>query len=232
LWTAYYLAQQRPELSIAIVEAQSIGFGASGRNGGWLIGGISGEQKILSHLSPSKRKNAYKLLHSIIDEVEHITLKENIQCDLHRGGTIQVAARYPEQVQNLQSQLSAYREQGLTEDDYRWLDRCETLKNVNMHNTYGAIYSPHCAVINPAKLALGLAQSVCSKGVRIFENSQVTEIKNRGLYTAKGSISSQVIVPAIEGFSNNLLHLDRYILPIQSLLIATQPLSEQQWQGI
>ena len=70
LWTAYYLKRHAPELSIAIVEAQTAGFGASGRNGGWLMGNLLGEDRLLAGLPGEQRRKSFDLLHGIPDEVK------------------------------------------------------------------------------------------------------------------------------------------------------------------
>lgn len=86
LWTAYYLKQHAPGLDIAIIEAQTAGFGASGRNGGWLMGNLLGEDRLLAGLSSEQRRASFDLLHSIPDEVEIVVEKEGIDCDYRKGG--------------------------------------------------------------------------------------------------------------------------------------------------
>ena len=68
LWTAYYLKRLAPELNVAIVEAQTAGFGASGRNGGWLMGNLLGEDRLLAGLSVEQRRESFDLLHGISAE--------------------------------------------------------------------------------------------------------------------------------------------------------------------
>jgi len=81
LWSAYYLKRQAPHLNIAIVEANIAGFGASGRNGGWLMGNLLGEDRLLADCSPEQRRDAYDLLHGIPDDVETVLELEGIHCD-------------------------------------------------------------------------------------------------------------------------------------------------------
>jgi len=97
LWTAYYLKRQTPELKIAIIEAQTAGFGASGRNGGWLMGNLLGEDRLLAELDPQHRRASFDLLHGIPDEVAQVLAREGIDCDYRKGGALYCAARYPEQ---------------------------------------------------------------------------------------------------------------------------------------
>ncbi|HBK49781.1 MAG TPA: FAD-dependent oxidoreductase, partial [Pseudomonas sp.] len=86
LWTAYYLKRQAPQLNIAVIEAQIAGFGASGRNGGWLMGNLLGEDRLLGTLSPQQRRASIDLLHGIPDEVHRVLQSEGIDCDYRKGG--------------------------------------------------------------------------------------------------------------------------------------------------
>mgnify|MGYP006166879815 CR=1 FL=1 len=87
----------------------------------------------------------------------------------YEGAPLDVAARYAEQEASLRAYLQHLYDLGLGEADYRWLNPDELRQQVRMHNAYGAIYSPHCATIQPAKLVRGLAQAVQRMGVQLFE---------------------------------------------------------------
>ncbi|GAB3098825.1 FAD-binding oxidoreductase [Pseudomaricurvus hydrocarbonicus] len=237
LWTAYYLKQQAPNLKIAILEANQVGFGASGRNGGWLMGSVEGEHHLLRSLSPSDKPRAHACIHGIVDEAKRVFDKEQIDCDFAHGGWLSVAARYPEQLPIVRNQLQQLHAEGHSEHDYCWLDHSDMQSRVNIHNTYGGIFSPHAARIHPAKLVNGLAKAVERLGVSIYEHTTVTKLlppngKSGQLVTPKGVVQADIILPCVEGFSYELEHLRRYILPIQSLIVATEPLSDSQWQDI
>src|SRR5476649_433444 len=232
LWTAYYLKRQAPELRIAIVESNFAGFGASGRNGGWLMGNLLGEDRLLAGLSPERRRASFDLLHAIPDEVADVIAHEGIDCDYRKGGVLYCAARYPEQEASLRSYLDKLYRQGLTENDYRWLNPEQLAQQIRVAKPYGGIYAPHVATINPAKLVRGLARTVERMGVKIYESSPVTHWQSGSLRTAKAQVRSRWIVPAVEGYSVTLPPLGRYQLPVQSLLVATEPLSAATWDEI
>jgi glycine/D-amino acid oxidase-like deaminating enzyme len=232
LWTAYYLKRQAPGLNIAIIEAQTAGFGASGRNGGWLMGNILGEDRLLAGLSPEQRRASFDLLHSIPDEVELVIEREGIACDYRKGGVLYCAARYPEQEASLRRYLDDLYRQGLTESDYRWLSPEQLAQQIRVAKPYGGIYAPHVATIHPAKLVRGLASTVENMGVKIYENSPVTQWQSGSLRTAKASVRCRWIVPAVEGYATTLPPLGRYQLPVQSLIVATEPLSTATWDEI
>lgn len=232
LWTAYYLKRQAPELNIAIIEAQTAGFGASGRNGGWLMGNLLGEDRLLAGLSPPERRASFDLLHGIPDEVAQVLAREGIDCDYRKGGALYCAARYPEQEGSLRRYLDTLYAQGLTEADYRWLSPQQLAEQIRIAKPYGGIYAPHVATINPAKLVRGLAKVVEGMGVKIYENSPVTQWQSGSLRTANASVRAAWVVPAVEGYATTLPPLGRYQLPVQSLIVATEPLPASTWDEI
>ncbi|WP_322616959.1 FAD-dependent oxidoreductase [Pseudomonas sp. BIC9C] len=232
LWTAYYLKRQAPQLNIAIIEAQTAGFGASGRNGGWLMGNLLGEDRLLAGLSPEQRRASYDLLHNIPDQVRVVLEREGIDCDLRKGGALYCAARYPEQEASLRLYLDKLYRQGLNENDYRWLGPEQLAQQIRIAKPYGGIHAPHVATLHPAKLARGLARTVERMGVRIYENSPVTQWQSGSLRTAQASVRSHWVVPAVEGYAVTLPPLGRYQLPVQSLIVATEPLSAGTWDEI
>ncbi len=232
LWTAYYLKQQAPSLNIAILEAQTAGFGASGRNGGWLMGNLLNEDRLLAGLPTQKRRASFDLLHGIPDEVGQVLAIEGIDCNYRKGGALYCAARYPEQEASQRNYLRHLHSLGLSDADYRWLSPAELNQQLRIARPYGGIFTPHVATIQPARLVRGLARAVERMGVRLYENSPVTHWQPRQVRTSKASVRSHWVVPAVEGYGVSLPPLGRYHLPVQSLLIATEPLSEEQWRSI
>ncbi|MFK7730571.1 MAG: NAD(P)/FAD-dependent oxidoreductase [Pseudomonadales bacterium] len=236
LWTAYYLKQIKPELNIVILEARIAAYGASGRNGGWLMGMVEDLEGQVAHLPLEKRRAAFNEVHSLIDEVARVTELENIPCDLTKGGAIYAAARFAEQIPWAEHYLKLRLDAGHDEEDFRWLNAGETREHINLREVYGAVYCKHVAAIQPAKLGRGLAKAVEKLGVQIYEQSPaLLEDKNADfsfVRTAKGSVKADVCVLATEGFSFGNNALQPYIIPLQSKIIATEPLSDSLWQEI
>lgn len=232
LWTAYYLKHQAPQLNVVILEAETAGFGASGRNGGWLMGNLFGEGRLLAGLPAEQRKASYALLHGIPDEVGAVLQREGIDCDYRKAGVLYCAARYPEQATSLRAHLHELRGAGLSQQDYRWLEPAELATQLRIAKPYGAIHSPHCATIQPAKLVRGLARCVESLGVTIYEQSRVIDWQPGQVRTAQGCVRCDWVVPAVEGYAASLPPLGRYQLPVQSLLVATEPLPAEIWAQI
>ncbi|MDU9389770.1 FAD-dependent oxidoreductase [Pseudomonas sp. zfem002] len=232
LWTAYYLKQQAPQLNIAIIEAKFAGFGASGRNGGWLMGNLLGDDRLLASLSPQQRRASIDLLHDIPDEVRRVLDREGIDCDYRKGGVLYCAARYPEQERSLRGWLDDLYRQGMNADDYRWLRPEELEGQLRVSNAYGAIFSPHTATLQPAKLARGLARAVERLGVPIYENTPAIDWRPGQVRTSQATIRSHWVVPAVEGYAASLPPLGKHQLPVQSLLVATEPLEDSVWDEI
>lgn len=237
LWIAYYLKQQAPNLNIAILEANTVGFGASGRNGGWLMGSVEGEDRLLSGLETSQKQQAHHHIYGIVNEAKGVFDREGIDCDFSHGGWLSAAARYPEQLDMARKTMATLQAEGHSAEAFQWLERDELKARLNIHNPYGGIFSPHAARIHPAKLVTGLARAVERLGVNIYENTPVTNLSvseqnSNTLTTDLGTVKADIVLPCVEGFSYKLEAHRRYILPIQSLIVATEPLSDTQWQDI
>ena len=231
LWTAWFLKQLAPSIDITLLEARHCGHGASGRNGGWLMGGLEG----LSSFTDGNgrlRDDSLEAMRTLVEDVAATLQATGIDCDLAHGGSLSVAARFPEQVARAQAYLKSMHALGFKETDYHWLSAEETAQRVKVHRCGGAVFSPHVATINPMKLVSGLAQAVERAGVRIYENSPATCLDQNRIETPKGLLTSKKLVLATEGYTDNNSPIKRALLPVQSGMIATEPLSDDQWQTI
>lgn len=232
LWTAYYLKKGNPDLDVAVFEAVTTGFGASGRNGGWCMGLAWGIEPMLANARLRERGvQLLRAMHDTVDEVGRVCQAENIDCHYHKGGTLTVATR-SFKTQGMQDRVNAFHELGFTDDDYRWLPAEEARRRLNCDSNHGAVYTPHCAAIHPARLVRGLADVVRRRGVKIFENTPVTEIAERRIDTPHGSVSADVTLRATEGYSDSIAGQKRQLMPLYSMMVATEPLPEPVWQDI
>lgn len=230
LWTAYYLKKAQPDLDIAIIEQRFAGYGASGRNGGWLTNSITGgrEQYIKSH-GRAEAERFQVAMNDTVDEVIRVAREENIDADIKKGGEFNVAYTTS---QNARIREFAHAEQQWKSTDLELLEAAEARAKINVEGTVAAVWHPHAARIQPAKLASGLARVVESLGVKIYENTTAEEIRPKQILTDKGTVHADIIVRATEGFTPNLKGLKRLWLPMNSSLIATEPLSQSVWDEI
>ena len=234
LWTAYYLTERDPSLRIAVLESEVAGFGASGRNGGWVSGLFPVSRTRLASLSGSSRERANAMtaaMRACVDEVGRVAAAEGIECEFHKGGTV-VPARTKVQVARARAEVEEAYEWGDTEADIRLLDPEEAAKHIHASRTLAATYTPHCARIHPAKLVRGLARVVERRGVTIYERSAVSEIAPSRVKTPHGTVRAAYVVRATEGFTPELDGLKRAVIPVYSLVVATAPLPEATWDDI
>ncbi|YCK42698.1 NAD(P)/FAD-dependent oxidoreductase [Actinomadura sp. ATCC 39365] len=238
LWTAYYLKKAQPDLRIAILEKEFAGFGASGRNGGWLSAEFAGSRE--RHAKARGRQAMIDLQHAMfraVDEVIDVTRAEGIDADVHKGGLVHVATN-PAQRRRLREEVADLRSWGYGEDDMRLMDRDEQRERLQVAGTLEAAYSPHCARVQPAKLAVGLASAVAALGVDVFEGTTVTEIRPRvgggkaTAHTPLGIVSADYVIRATEGFTASLAGQHRQWLPMNSSMIVTEPLPAEVWKHI
>jgi glycine/D-amino acid oxidase-like deaminating enzyme len=229
LWTAYALAHLDPTLRIVICEREQVGFGASGRNGGWCSALFAGSRDATARRHGRDAAVAMqRAMFATLDEIERVVVDEGIDCDWARGGTIQVAT-LPAQLPRLRHELNDHRSWGFGDDDYRELSPVDSSALIGCRPNLGGLFTPHCAAIHPAKLAHGLARAVERAGVTIYEHTAVQAIEPGRLRTSHGSVRAEVVVRATEAFSAQLPGLSRAIAPIYSLMIATEPLPDAFW---
>jgi len=230
LWTAYYLAMHDPKLRVVVLEAEVAGFGASGRNGGWCS----------SHFPPSLEKMAasstreaaiamQKAMHATVHEVGDVAQREGIECDWKLGGGVTLA-RTPLQLEHAQADVAHMKSWGF--DEYPLLSADEARARVGATNVLGGVYEPYIAAINPAKLVRGLAMAVERRGVVIHENSRVTSFGPGVARTANGEVRARYVVRATEGYTAQLPGQSRTLVPVYSLMLATEPLPEEFWNEV
>jgi glycine/D-amino acid oxidase-like deaminating enzyme len=230
LWTAYYLLQRDPTLRIALLESQVVGFGASGRNGGWCSALLP--MGLDAMATASSRDAAIRLqtaMHHTVAEVGRVVATEGIDCDFAHGGYLNLS-RSAAQLQRERAHIDHLLSFGFTNDDYRLLTQDETLARCGATRVVGGGFTPHCAAIHPAKLARGLARTVEKFGATIYEHTQVTDYGPGSVRTAAGTVSAAVVVRATEAFTPALPGMSLASAPIYSLMIATEPLPDSFWQ--
>ncbi len=232
LWTAYYLARQNPDLSIVVLERDFIGFGASGRNGGWCYAGFAADLarvEDLSDLETAKRWG--QLLIDTVDEIGGVIDRERIECAWHKGGTIELL-RNGGHLERARHHVNDAHERGWTQSDIKLWTLAEARVRIRATNMLGAQFSPHTAAIQPAKLVTGLAVACEEHGVSVFENTEVTSINAGVLATNRGTVSAPIIVRATEGYTAEIEDHERDLVPLYSLVLATEPLSDAIWDQI
>jgi len=230
LWTAYYLAEARPDLRIVIVEAEIAGFGASGRNGGWASALFpSSMATIAKEGGQAGARALHQAMRASIDELIRVAAAEGIDAGIAKGGKVELA-RTATQLEAARAEVDRAHEWGKTE--YEFLSADEAKTRVNAAGTLGGTYTPDCAAIQPAKLVRGLSRAVRERGVTIYENSPVTAISPHRVVTDSGTVTADFVVRATEGYTATLEGQRRAVAPVYSLIVATAPLPAAVWDEV
>lgn len=226
LWTAYYLAKADPGLRIVILEAEFVGFGASGRNGGWLSSELAGSRANYAR-GPGGVDAVNRLamaLHDTVDAVIDICAEVGIEADIVKSGVV-FAARS-------RAQLVRMRESLGPEHSVQELSASEVHARVAVDGALGGIFDPQCARVHPAKLVRGLADVVRGLGVTIHEGTRVSAITPGAATTPYGTVRAAHVLRCLEGYTAGLDGHRRKWLPMNSAIVATEPLGESAWDEI
>ena len=234
LWTAYYLLRADPALRVVVLEAERVGFGASGRNGGWASALFPVSLDRLASLPGASRETALaqdRAMTAAVDEVLRVASDEGIDARAAKGGTITLA-RTPVQLDRARAEVADARAWGLGPDRVRLLDADEARARCSASRVLGATYTPDCAAVHPLRLVRGLARSVERAGGVIHEDTRVREIRPGRAVTAHGTVRADHVVRATEGYTPGIEGHERAVVPVYSLVVATEPLSAEQWDRI
>lgn len=223
--TALSLAERG--YKVVVLEAQRVGWGASGRNGGQMIAGISGEHRIESQLGEAGRRLLSDIRYLGHDIVEGRIQRHQIRCDL-KHGWMEVAAR-PRHMEALRAYVEERREAG--DGDQLELVEADGMDRVIGSRAYfGAMVDQRSGHLHPLNLCLGEARAATGLGVQIFEESAVVAFGGGTkpfAETSQGRVEASSIVLA--GYAEAALQRGRLwglVFPTGSYIVATEPLSE------
>lgn len=226
LWTAWYLLERDPHVVIAVVEKEIAGFGASGRNGGWCSALFP---RSASSLEKAHGRDAAvamrRAMVASVDEVGRASAAAGIDCDWAKAGTISYA-RSAVQLAEARAEIAEAERYGVDRLEFWGAER------VMARGALGASFDPACARVHPAKLVRGLARAVEARGVTIFEQTEVLDYSAGVVHTTSGTISCSTVVVALEGYTATMAQSPRDVLPLYSLMIATQPLPDSLWDEL
>ncbi len=232
LWTAYYLLGIDPSLRIVVVERDEVGFGASGRNGGWCIGEFAvGFDRLAV---AGGRAGAIRLMahgHATVDEVGRVVAEERIACGFTKGGTVRLA-RNGAQARRQRTEIDHMRGLGFGDGIARLLDRDEAIERAAAADVVGGLLFTPTAAVQPLDLVRGLAGAVERRGGRIVESTAAEGIGPGRVRTAAGLIRADIVVRATEGYSSSIPGHHRSLVPLYSLMVATQRLDPDRWASI
>jgi glycine/D-amino acid oxidase-like deaminating enzyme len=240
LATAIALKRRDPSVDVAVLEAKTVGYGASGRNGSFamtVVGLGFAATALLRGKGFLKRAHAY--MERCVDGLEAFIDEFQLDCDKLRPGFLRVATT-PSYAGRLQKQVELMTSLGF--DGITWIDADETRELVNSDRYLGAMWEPRLVLVNPAKLVREERRIALERGVRVFERSPVLAVARVGeagphrLLTSQGSVKATRLVFATNAYSHLFDELGRAQIPAFTYMIATEPLSDEQlapigWDG-
>lgn len=235
LWTAYYLLRTQPWLRVSVVEREIVGFGGSGRNGGWCSPRFPvGANGLAERFGSEAARSLLLCVQAAVDEIRRVCEEERIDARFRAGGTLTLA-RSQSQLVTLRAAYAAYDRIGLAER-YSLLSPEQSCERIQVTKVHGALYTPDGASVHPGRLVRGLARAVEERGGVIYEQTAVESFEggsNARLITAGGELMARrAIVLAGEAYLTGFSELHRSLLPVYSLICLTEPLSAGQWESI
>lgn len=217
---------ERDEREVLLLEAQQPGFGASGRNGGFVFGGFSrGEERLLADLGPARAKALYRGTLDAVACIRERVGRYHIDCDLVEGGVIW--ANWFRDPQLLRARQTLLREHFDT--DWQWLTPAHLQQQVHSRRYHGGLFEPAAMHFHPLKYAQGIAAAAQRGGARIFGNSPATGLQRDGagwrVTTPQGQVQAQRVVLSCGGYLAGLhRRVDAAVLPIATYVMVTEPL--------
>ena len=166
-----------------------------------------------------------------VDEVARVVAHEGIECHWARAGTITVATSEPFRRQLL-DELEHWRRMEVGEEELRWLEPDECAALVRTSTNHGGLFLAPVAALHPARLVRGLAEVVERRGVALYERSPAVKLEPRCVVTAGGRLRADMVVRATEGYTGTIAGQKRVMIPVHSMMIATEPLPDSVWDEI
>lgn len=225
LSTALGLAE-RGVADIAVLEAEQVGFGASGRNGGFVFGGYSLDcADLLKTLGPARARELYTLTTDAVDLMRKRIQRYRIDCDVTDAGVI--LANWFDEPARLDTQRRLMRDSfGVEWEPVAAATLASQLKTNRYH---GGLFERNAFHFHPLKYVLGVADAAANAGVQIHEKSPVVRLQRDGagfvVHTPQGALEARHVVMAGGGYARNVYpRVERAVLPIATYVMATEPL--------
>ncbi|MGI9238769.1 MAG: NAD(P)/FAD-dependent oxidoreductase [Woeseiaceae bacterium] len=222
--TALFLAERG--YNVHVIESSRVGWGASGRNGGQVIGGIAGEERVARHLGKDREEVFGELRwagHNIIrDRVQ----KYAIDCDL-KWGYLDVAIK-SRHMRDIQDEYERLEKSGFPHE-FRILSQAETRETIGTDAYIGALLNMGNGHVHPLNLCIGEARAASALGTTIYEQSPVIEIRHESrprVVTESGSVTADMVIIAGNAYHALEGKLRGIMFPVNSFIIATEPLGE------
>lgn len=215
---------------VILLEANRIGWGASGRNGGQLHSGQrKGQEELEKLFGRTRASELWQLAEESKSMVKSRILKHNIDCD-YKSGLLHAAYKRAD-LEDFESEVSKL-QNDYNYDHVRFVQKDEMSEMLGTDIYHGGILDSKAGHLHPLNYVLGLARAARQAGVKIYEHSPVIEISQSDpaiIKTANASVKASHVVLACNGYLGKLnKKIAARIMPINNFIIATEPLGEQK----
>jgi glycine/D-amino acid oxidase-like deaminating enzyme len=234
LATAYFLKKAEPALRVVLLEAEIIGFGASGRNGGFSMTLFGLTLSVTAALfGKEKARQAHHYMEQAVELVESLVREHKLECEYERPGFLRVATT-PLYAKRIHEEVELAQRLGL--EGIEWIDGEAARREVNSPLYLGAWREPRCGLVNPAKLAWELKRLIVSMGVQVFEHTPGTSIERRAegltIHTPQGRVACSKLALATNAYSHLIPMLRRKQVPAFTHIVLTEPLRPEHFAEI
>lgn len=234
LWTALHLAESAPELDVVVLEAHDVSSGASGRNGGFAMTLLDFDlHRFAATWGDHDAAHAHRAVARSVDEIVATVADSGIDAEVEHTGLLRVASNEA-QLRRLERERATADRLGL--DGFTSLDRDATRALLDSPGYLGGLTEPDCAIVNPAKLAAGLAELVEARGVTVHEGSPVVDLAERpgGVVatTPGGQVRATTAVLATNAWTHRFPAARGWSAPLYTYVVVTEPLTDAQWDAI
>jgi glycine/D-amino acid oxidase-like deaminating enzyme len=234
LWAAYQLIRSDPSLDVVVLDAHELAHGASGRNGGFAMTLLDlSLTRFAAGWGDHAAADAHRAVARSVRELAETVADEGIDADLEVTGLLRVATNEAH-LGRLDRELATAERLGLA--GFRRLDRAEVQGEVHAPGYLGGLLEDACALVQPAKLTVGLAQVVADAGVRVHEGSPVTALEpvpgGVRVRTPRATVVADTAVVATNAWASRAAELRGQALPLYTYVVVTEPLSDARWDAI
>ncbi|MHB8394595.1 MAG: NAD(P)/FAD-dependent oxidoreductase [Candidatus Dormibacteria bacterium] len=234
LWSAIRLAEAAPQLRIVVLEAQTAGFGASGRNGGFAMTMVGRNlHDLVRKVGPRQGRQVHLQMVKTLAEIERFCQQEGISVGLTRPGLLTVS-NGPEQDIRIEQDLRAASLLGLT--DFRRLSKDECRELVAAEGVRTGHFETNALLVDPAALVRGLRDAALSRGIEVYEQTPAVRLRSAGsrlrVETTQGSVHAQQVVIATNAYAQAVPALRRYLFTVCAYITLTEQLSPEQWRRV
>ncbi|HWO69568.1 MAG TPA: FAD-binding oxidoreductase [Actinomycetota bacterium] len=234
LWSAIHLKEADPALGVVLLEAEEVGYGASGRNGGFAMTMVGRSlHDLVRKVGVARARATYDAMVEALRSIEAFARAEGMEGAVVRTPILTVS-NGPEQDGRIERDLEAARRLGL--GSFRPLDAAACRELVGAEGVRRGHLEEHGLLVDPAALVRGLRDAAIRRGVRVFEGSPARAIRTgpRGVEvrTPAGEVRAERAVLALGAYGSSIPRVRRYLFTVYASIVVTEPLDEERWARV